>query len=319
VLINPIIRTRNRLTCGVYHPTRHNIVTCRGDYGRGFGLDDWIYSHFIHRTRHYRQYSAIADLHTLRFTVTHALGFSVFTGRILATDFIRVSLSFHITHEVFFAQPSFLAIILQMPVQKTRINSISSAPKLISRQAAVSKLDSGQFYAAIISFGTLLYNCFARTTQKTQRIYCWEGVFTAPLYNNGSYLIVACVFVAAGMCLPSRCLAMNVYSDFIIPAFKRRVTMYILVYIYTHIYLSINPFTRTHVAVHLFTNPLTHSPLHQSVHPSTLHYVCPFTHPLIPPAHSHIRPFIHIHTYPPVPHFVHPPTPTSNCVHNTRI
>jgi hypothetical protein len=31
-------------------------------------------------------YSAIADLHTLQFTVTHALGFSVFISRILATD-----------------------------------------------------------------------------------------------------------------------------------------------------------------------------------------------------------------------------------------
>jgi hypothetical protein len=34
------------------------------------------------------------------------------------------------------------------------------------------------------------------------------------LHNNGSYSILACVFVAAGMCLQSRCLAMNVYSDF---------------------------------------------------------------------------------------------------------
>jgi hypothetical protein len=31
-------------------------------------------------------YSAITDLHTLLFTLTHALGFSVFTSRILATD-----------------------------------------------------------------------------------------------------------------------------------------------------------------------------------------------------------------------------------------
>jgi hypothetical protein len=30
--------------------------------------------------------SAIADLHTLQFTVTHALGFSVFNSRILVTD-----------------------------------------------------------------------------------------------------------------------------------------------------------------------------------------------------------------------------------------
>jgi hypothetical protein len=32
-------------------------------------------------------YSAIADLHTSQFTVTHTLGFSVFISRILATDF----------------------------------------------------------------------------------------------------------------------------------------------------------------------------------------------------------------------------------------
>jgi hypothetical protein len=32
------------------------------------------------------KYSAIADLHTFHFTVAHALGFSVFTSRFLATD-----------------------------------------------------------------------------------------------------------------------------------------------------------------------------------------------------------------------------------------
>jgi hypothetical protein len=73
---------------------------------------------------------------------------------------------------------------------------------------------------------SLLYNHFARTTQKTQPLYCWEGVFTAPLHRNWSYSIVACVFVAAGMCLPSCCLAMNIYSDFTIPAFGRHVTIF---------------------------------------------------------------------------------------------
>jgi hypothetical protein len=52
-------------------------------------------------------------------------------------------------------------------------------------------------------------------------------VFTAPLHGNGSYSIVACVFVAAEMCLQSSYLAMNIYSDFTIPAFGRHVTMYI--------------------------------------------------------------------------------------------
>jgi hypothetical protein len=70
----------------------------------------------------------------------------------------------------------------------------------------------------------LLYNHFARTTQKTQPPHCWEGVFTAPLHSNGSYSFVACVFVAAGMCLLSRFLSTNVYSDFAIPALGRHVT-----------------------------------------------------------------------------------------------
>jgi hypothetical protein len=47
----------------------------------------------VHSTRNYKQYSAIADLHILQFTVRDTLGFSVFTSRILATDFITVSLS----------------------------------------------------------------------------------------------------------------------------------------------------------------------------------------------------------------------------------
>jgi hypothetical protein len=42
--------------------------------------------------------------------------------------------------------------------------------------------------------------------------------------NNTS--IVACLFVATGTCLPNRCLAMNVYSEFTIPAFRRHVTIF---------------------------------------------------------------------------------------------
>jgi hypothetical protein len=55
----------------------------------------------------------------------------------------------------------------------------------------------------------LLFNSFARTVQKF----------------NGSYSIVACVFVAVGMPLPSPCLTMNIYSDFTIPAFGHHVTV----------------------------------------------------------------------------------------------
>jgi hypothetical protein len=50
---------------------------------------DWVigFIALLHSTRNYKLYSAIADLHTLQFTITHILGFSVFTIRILATDF----------------------------------------------------------------------------------------------------------------------------------------------------------------------------------------------------------------------------------------
>jgi hypothetical protein len=63
--------------------------------------------------------------------------------------------------------------------------------------------------------------------QKTEPLCCWEGVLTASLHNNESYSIVVCVFVAAGMCLPSRCVAMNVCYDFIILAFERHIAIFI--------------------------------------------------------------------------------------------
>jgi hypothetical protein len=70
------------------------------------------------------------------------------------------------------------------------------------------------------------YIASRRTHKKHRFLYCCESVLTALLYMNGNYSIVACIFVAAGMCLPSRCLAMNVYYDFTIPDFGRHITMY---------------------------------------------------------------------------------------------
>jgi hypothetical protein len=40
----------------------------------------------IQSTCTYKQYSIIADLHNLQFTVTHALGFSHFTSRTLVVE-----------------------------------------------------------------------------------------------------------------------------------------------------------------------------------------------------------------------------------------
>jgi hypothetical protein len=48
------------------------------------------------------KYGAIADLHTFQFTVAHALGFSVSSSRLLATDLnTETSTSNH--YEVFFS------------------------------------------------------------------------------------------------------------------------------------------------------------------------------------------------------------------------
>jgi hypothetical protein len=68
-------------------------------------------------------------------------------------------------------------------------------------------------------------NHIARTTQETQPLFCWKGLYTAPLHSKSSYSIFVCVFVAAGMGLPSRCLTVNVYPVFTIPAFEHHVTI----------------------------------------------------------------------------------------------
>jgi hypothetical protein len=88
------------------------------------------------------------------------------------------------------------------------------------------RLETRLFTRRLLLKWTLPYNNFTRTTQKTQSLYCWEGVFIEPLHSNGSYSIVAYVFVAVVICLSGRCLAVNVYSDFAISAFGRHVTIY---------------------------------------------------------------------------------------------
>jgi hypothetical protein len=57
----------------------------------GSSSDDWIYYQMvthslINYTQTHRQYSAVSHLHQLQFTAAHALGFSVHTSRLPATD-----------------------------------------------------------------------------------------------------------------------------------------------------------------------------------------------------------------------------------------
>jgi hypothetical protein len=132
-------------------------------YETGFGLDNWIYcALYIHAVQDYRQYSAIAILHTLQFTVTHALRFSVFTSRVQATDLKQSHCHFK-PH----MKTSFPSLISFLPLFSTQFNS--SAPQLTSRQACVSKLKSSLLNRLLLLLN-ITYNHFAPTTQKTASI-----------------------------------------------------------------------------------------------------------------------------------------------------
>jgi hypothetical protein len=106
-----------------------NIVTSRGlcvTYKTGYGLDAWTYWHLIHTqlgTTGY--YSAITDLRTLQFTITHALGFSVFASRILAMALWRSHCHFRSHKKSSFHS---LTPCLQLPIPKTRLDSIPLLP-----------------------------------------------------------------------------------------------------------------------------------------------------------------------------------------------
>jgi hypothetical protein len=68
------------------------------------------------------------------------------------------------------------------------------------------------------------YITSGRTHKKTPFPNNSSGVFTSPLHRNGSSIVV-CVFITAGTCLLSRCLAMNVYSGTAIAAFRLHDTI----------------------------------------------------------------------------------------------
>jgi hypothetical protein len=75
----------------------------------------------------------------LQLTVTHVLGFSVFTSHILVTELSQSHC--HCSTHVFFSQIKFfLVILLQLPTQFN-----TSAPNLISWHAGVPKFDSSLF------------------------------------------------------------------------------------------------------------------------------------------------------------------------------
>jgi hypothetical protein len=104
------------------------------------------------------QYRASAVLHPLQFTVSHALGFSVFTSRILATDLQQSHCNFK-SHVKFSCHYSAAANSIQFLCSHAHI-------------LAGWRLETRLFTSLNGLSRSFLYNYFAWTTWKTQPLYC---------------------------------------------------------------------------------------------------------------------------------------------------
>jgi hypothetical protein len=135
-----------------------------------------------HRVRNYRQHNANAILHILQFTVAHALGFSIFTSRILETDVLQS----HCNFKSHVKSNSFLAIILQLPIPKTRLDYSPLRFHNTVYSASTTPVQSNTSYTH-----------FARTSRKTP----------SSVIKNACLLdVLSLRAYVTGMCLPTRCL-----------------------------------------------------------------------------------------------------------------
>jgi hypothetical protein len=159
-------------------------------------------------------YSAIADLHTWQFSVAHTA--SVYTDR---WQWIHNSLTLTAAqYEVFFAQPNFFLAISSQLFYRLQILSqfsatASNSSQLFSQSSTLNWLltwNSGTW--PVIFHWTLLYNHLAQTENAISNntpvvcllIHCLE---------TGS-CVVACIFIAMGICLLSHSLAVDISSGF---------------------------------------------------------------------------------------------------------
>jgi hypothetical protein len=209
----------------------HDLRGCCVTYMKGFGLDDWIYWHLINSTRNYRQYSAIAILHTLQFTVAHALEFSVFTSRILATD-LQLSHSHFKSHMTTSLHRLIPSLPLFCSCQFRRLDSI----QFLCSQAHIL---AGWRLEIRLSLTRLLLlytaeNFFITTLHGQCRkhcLYCWRGVFTAPLPSNRHPIVAS---VGSRDIVPNCCLVMGLYVT---------IFMYICTWILSFLWVILNRIT----------------------------------------------------------------------------
>jgi hypothetical protein len=107
---------------------------------------------------------------------------------------------------------------------RTLINSLSwqlSTPELSIKFSAATD-------NCLVAISSQLFNCYLKRLSQLLPQPAWDSrCITSGRTQLKTPSIVSCVFVATGMCLRSRCPAMNIYSGSTIPAFRRYVTVHL--------------------------------------------------------------------------------------------
>jgi hypothetical protein len=121
---------------------------------------------YSHSARDYRQYSAIAIIHTLQFTVPHTLGSSVFRQGI----YNNLNISSNHTRSLLCAAKSpFLPLFCNCQLQ--RLDSIQFLCPQTRRLTLHFRLDYPLYSTTTVLYSVAssvsFYNASARTTQKT--------------------------------------------------------------------------------------------------------------------------------------------------------
>jgi hypothetical protein len=132
------------------------------------GFIDTLY---IYTVRDYRQYGAIAILHTFHFTVTHPLGLPVFTSLILATDLSQSHCNFRSHVKTSWHRLIPFLPFLQLPIPKTRLHSTTLDYCCILRCTPSTSTTPVLLNTS--------YNHFERISRKTQPVFLTNLVYRA--------------------------------------------------------------------------------------------------------------------------------------------
>jgi hypothetical protein len=166
---------------------------------KGSGLDDWTYWHlYIYTVRDYRQLQRYRYSTHFQYTVAHALGFSVFTSRIPATDLSQSHCNFK-SH----VKSSFHHLITFLPFPGA-INSDDQHKSL-----ANNVLYSYSFWTpnsnsliSLVPSNWLSYIDASRTYRKHATRVRMSG--SDHIENTASVIV-------AKACLPHSCLAIEIF------------------------------------------------------------------------------------------------------------